>query len=624
MYVITVIPLKRKIPFQELTYFHSSVLSCGAIVEIPFQKNTILAVVISSVSLMSMKAEIKGKPYSLKKIKSVVYPESAFWKSVIEAAQEISEKSLSSLSHLIEYCTNEYIREQKPSSCVIPEIKKTEKIPDILFGTREDRTNKIKRTIRESFAQKESLVIIVPTIKAAEVLHETIKTGIQSYTFILHSALKAKEQRDTFKELHTRSTPFCLIATPHFALLSSTSLAHIIIEDESHFLYERTPAGELPIRAFFIDFAKRAHLKLTLSDGVPRFESIWAYNPTLRIPRDYTPDSLVFIEKEKTLDTIEMYIKKVVKLCIRDKKSIFLYTNRKGFAPISRCADCGTEVSCSDCALPMTLRIKRTKDGLQKREFICLSCGAIQSPERIACTNCSGWNIKMNAIGTEGFYDALSEYVGDTIPVYMIDDRATPDSKEIITLTETLKKKKSYILIGTEKALPYLPNVDHTIVPVYDRILSTPGTRITEGLLRLLYTLQEKTNGYVYIGTKDESTFTKALREKNIQKIIDEEYTLRRSLLYPPFGHLLVIECAVSASLLEKTQELLESLFADVEHTIPPPKIIDAASMRTEIRIIAQVSDEFIEEQGRYIIDVLQNHKILHRVHLDPERINFL
>jgi primosomal protein N' len=159
---------------------------------------------------------------------------------------------------------------------------------------------------------------------------------------------------------------------------------------------------------------------------------------------------------------------------------------------------------------------------------------------------------------------------------------------------------------------------------VYDRILSTPGTRITEGLLRLLYTLQEKTNQYVYIGTKDTSMFTQALREKNIQKIIEEEYALRKSLLYPPFGHLLVIECEVSASHLEKTQALLESLFADVEHTIPPAKIIDAASMRTEIRMIAQVSDDFIDEQGRYIIDVLQNHKILHRIILDPERINFL
>lgn len=624
MYIITVIPLKRKIPFQELTYFHSSTLTRGAIVEIPFQKNHILGIVIGSVSLVSMKAEIKGKPYSLKKITNVVQKESTFWATVIETAQELSERTLCPLSHLIEYCTNEYIREQKLLSFVIPDSNIKEENPIILFGSREDRTDKIKRIVRESFAKKESIVIIVPTVKAAEVLYGTVKTGIQPSTFLLHGSLKAKEQRDIYKELHTRSSPFCLIATPHFALIASHSLAHILIEDEAHFLYDRTPSGALPIRAFFVNFAKRAHLKITLSDGIPRFESIWEYNSTLRIPRDYTPDSLVFIEKEKTLDMIETYIKKIIKICIRDKKSLFLYTNRKGFAPISRCADCGTEITCTNCNLPMTLRIKRTKDGLQKREFCCLSCGETRSSQKLSCDLCGGWNIKMNAIGTEGFYNSISEYVGDTIPLYMIDDTATPDSKEIIALTEVLKKKKSYILIGTEKALPYLPNIDYSIVPVYDRILSTPGTRITEELLRLLYTLQEKTNNYVYIGTKDESTFTKALREKNIQKIIDEEYVLRKSLLYPPFGHLIVVECAVSASLAEKTRDLLTSLFADVVFTIPAPKILDQQSMKTEIRLIAQVSDDFIKKQGHYIISVLQHHKITHRIHLDPQRINFL
>jgi primosomal protein N' len=623
MHIITVIPLKRKVPFSELTYFHHSPLSVGAIVEIPFQKKEILAIVITSTPLTSMKAEIRGKPYSLKKIKKVIFPESPFWRALIESARTVSEKTLTSLSRLVEHTTNDHIHEQKPALFVPTEKKEKTFEVEILLGSRDERTDKIKRLVREFFAKKESIVIVAPTMKAVEVLYEKIKTGIQPSTFLLHSGLKMKEQKETYKEILSRKTPFVLITTPHFALLPSVLIAHMVIEDESHFLYERTPVGELPLRDFFIEFAKRSDITLTLSDGIPRFESIWNYAPTLRIPRDYCPDSLVFLEKEKTLDMIEPYIKKVVKLCIRDKKSLFLYTNRKGFAPLSRCADCGTEISCPACSLPMTLRIKRAKDGTQKREFCCLSCGELLPPG-VVCKECGSWNIKMNAVGTEGFYSALTEYVGDTIPVYMIDDRATPDSKEIIALTETLKKKKSYILIGTEKALPYLPMVDYSIVPVYDRILSTPGTRITEGLLRLLYTLQEKTSQYVYIGTKDTSPFTQALREKNIQKIIEEEYRLRKSLLYPPFGHLLVIECAVSASHLEKTQELLESLFADVEYTIPPPKIIDAASMRTEIRLIAQASDEFIEEQGRYIIDVLQNHKIIHRTQLDPERINFL
>jgi primosomal protein N' len=623
MHIITVIPLKRKVPFAELTYFYHSPLSVGAIVEIPFQKKEILAIVITTCPLASMKAEIKGKPYSLKKIKNVLYEESPFWSALIDSARITSKRTLTSLSRLVEYTTNDHIRDQKPTLFVPGEkLGKSFQI-QILLGSREERTDKIKRLVRECFAKKESIVIIAPTMKAVEVLYEKIKTGIQPSTFLLHSGLKNKEQKDTYKEILSRKAPFVLITTPHFALLPSVLLWHMVIEDESHFLYERTPAGELPIRDFFIEFAKRSGISLTLSDGIPRFESIWNYAPTLRIPRDYCPDSLVFLEKEKTLDMIEPYIKKIVKVCIRDNKSLFLYTNRKGFAPLSRCDDCGTEITCTACNLPMTLRIKHGKDRTQKREFCCLSCGEILPPGQI-CRECGSWNIKMNAIGTEGFYSALSEYVGDTIPVYMIDDRATPDSKEIIELTEVLKKKKSYILIGTEKALPYLPQVDYSIVPVYDRILSTPGTRITEGLLRLLYTLQEKTNQYVYIGTKDTSMFTQALREKNIQKIIEEEYALRKSLLYPPFGHLLVIECEVSASHLEKTQALLESLFADVEHTIPPAKIIDAASMRTEIRMIAQVSDDFIDEQGRYIIDVLQNHKILHRIILDPERINFL
>ena len=51
MFIATIIPIQRGIPFDTLTYYSSEDIVCGAIVEIPFGRQTIYGLVLESVPL---------------------------------------------------------------------------------------------------------------------------------------------------------------------------------------------------------------------------------------------------------------------------------------------------------------------------------------------------------------------------------------------------------------------------------------------------------------------------------------------------------------------------------------------------------------------------------------------
>ncbi len=617
MYVITVIPIKRKIPLQELSYFFHTKLEIGTLVTIPFLKKDITGIVLSSVPVTEVKSELKKGTFSLKKIKGVLRKESTFWKHVVIAAQNVAPECLTPLSHLLKYIIPENAIDSHTEQKTIEGKKQT---ITLLHGNTEIRIDHFKRIIRERFAKKESVVVVCPTIIQTEHIYKEIKKGISHSCFLLHSSLKKTEIKNTFSEIEKKENPVCIITTPHYALQARSDIGLYILEQEASQYYQQTVTEQMPIHSFFKHYTKYAEIDILYADILPRFQTLWEQNPSYTISRNYTLNTVTFVEKKQNKDLLDTYLKILLRHCYTDKKSIFIYTNRKGLAPISRCKDCGTEVSCPKCNLPMILRYKQGHRE-KIREFICTSCDTLL-PSRHTCVTCGSWNITPQSIGTEGIYEAVKSFVKDTMSIHIIDDTYTPDHVAIQKIIEEVKNKKSFILIGTEKAIPFLKGIDYSVIPVYDRILATPGTNILENLLRLLYTLQEKTREEIIIPSNDTGTFTTYIKQKNIQKIIDSEHEIRKDLGYPPYGHILSIAIATPAGSVEKITTILKEYFQQFSVVIPPPKKINHENMRILVRCIIQIPKEYLYESAQEIHRFLRSLHYPFIVTVDPERIN--
>ena len=71
MKIVTVMPLKKGIFKEELTYFTAQEISLGSIVNIPVRNKKILGLVISVEDARDAKSNIKGMDFNLKKIDEV-------------------------------------------------------------------------------------------------------------------------------------------------------------------------------------------------------------------------------------------------------------------------------------------------------------------------------------------------------------------------------------------------------------------------------------------------------------------------------------------------------------------------------------------------------------------------
>ncbi len=623
MHIATVIPIARGIPFDALTYYASAPLPVGTLVAVPLGRQTIYGFVIETTSLADAKSFVKKAAFSLKKIKSVLSHQRHF-EAVTAALKETGMLALAPIGAvaasvvpnvLFEYLSAEkFLPDPIPASAgAFKQFEET-----AVLGSRAERLDSYKRLVRSSFAEKKSVLFVAPTIRALEWWKKELERGIARHAVIFHSKINKKTMRSNFTALKQAQMPLLIFATPGFSALPAAALGTIIAEDESSNLYRSNDRFEIDTRIFLKHLAAALSLSLVWGDTLPRLETLHRTDAT-HLPRTFVPDKLHIVPIEPYRTILPSEVVELLRHTEKKKRRLFIYTNRKGVAPLSRCADCGTIVQCPSCELPMALR-NRIVSGERARFFVCLHCAATLPSEHV-CAHCGGWNIVPVAIGTESIRDAVMQVVGSD-SVFVIDDTLTPDSKEIASLLEAAEKQKYAIIIGTQKALPYIKKINYAVIPFFDRLLSTPSLYTTEQIIRLLMECNEAVSDAVVVCTKTpQFPMIASLETQKINAILTEELDLRRQLGYPPFGMLLKISMTVPEGYRQEIAEEMNGYFSDEESTALPARRISAGSMKVLLVWLVKVSNDYIEENGQGMLEFLDSLRFPYKVEQNPERL---
>lgn len=623
MYIATVIPISKGIPFDTLTYFSAELLPMGTIVSVPFGKQKINAIIGECQTLSEAKTAIKNASFALKKIHGTV-GHVPLLEAVVAGLQETSQRTLTPLGAIaaavmpnsfFEYVSTEKLVALTEEDLIV-EKKFTE---ESVAGTVTERADYYKRLIRTSFAAKKSILFIAPTIRNLEQWKKSLEKGIPKHVVILHSKVTKKELRSAFSLIKQSDRPLIVFATPGYSVIPRTDSGAVIIEDESSSLYKTNDRFRTDLRVFFQAFARAAMLQLYWGDTIPRFATLQQTDAT-QLPRTFIPDKLTIVPVEPYRSILPTEVVEIIRHAEKKKRRLYVYANRKGVAPLSRCADCGTIVTCEACTLPMILRNRRRADGVEERYFVCSHCTATL-PATHTCTYCDSWNITPVSIGTESIRDAIAAIVGSEF-VTTIDDDLTPDSATIETLLNDLDKQKFCIIIGTIKVLPFLKNINYCLFPFFDRLLSTPSLYTTENVLRLVMECNEKAVDGVLVFTRQpEFPLIRQLETQKINSIIHDELELRRELGYPPFGSIIKISLTVPEgyrhSVIEKVQEFL----TDAEATMMPARRISVGSMKMLLTWIIKTPSTYIEEEGPTLASFLTSLHFPYLIEENPERL---
>lgn len=550
MHVVSVVPITRGAFKDHLSFFSKHSLSPGLIVTVPLRGKDTPALVVASADAREEKFALRESPFALKKMGSGaarrIFPE-----STIRAFTEIARRHALPLGSVLAFYTPRAIASS------LSEVHEAENSPpreavasDILAlqAEREERVRMYRNVARESFARGQSVVVVAPTIVEAETLFEALHRGIEQQVVVLTGSQSAKTLRSVWNRVVSEPSPLLVVCTPSLAAVPKASVGAYIIEHEHARSLRNRERPHLDARVSVELLANASGARLILADFPLRIETRErlragdieelmrlqissqhrttisvidtrrAQNPEL--PRSKKPFS-VFAEQTVRAVTEEL---------ARGGR-VFLYANRTGLAPITVCNDCGTPITDPASKTPMSLH--KTEAG---NVFMSHYSGAVV-PSNISCQSCGSWNLVSLGIGVERVIEEAKRLFPD-VPMLALTAERAPTHAKAIKIRDQFFGSAPHILVGTDRALPYLTEpVELSVVVSIDSLLSISAWRAGEYALDTLFTLLDRTERSFIVQTRSpDSPVMQAIRSRNPTEFIRHELEERRTFAYPPFA----------------------------------------------------------------------------------------
>ncbi len=588
MYIVTVIPIKKGIGKEYLTYFSAQDIPLGTIVTVPVRSKNIDAIVISIENAVSMKSDLKSRNYELKKITGVK-GKSPFTKEFFIACERMKDYVVSSTGSVIEkmipnvYLEN--IKDLKETDHILEVESRLENIKHekLIFQALEKERLAFYRTlIREAFAKKQSVFICVPTRYDIEVWKDALVKGIEQYVYAFHGDINKKTLVKMYNDVISEPHPIIILGTGMFLSIPRADIKTIILEHESSDSYKQFGKPYLDIRSFVEVFSSITKTKLIFGDTLLRPDTLHRHDqgelgeiasPLFRLP--HTERKFIVDMKEelddkgvKKFTVISDRVKKMIGDAVLKKESVFLFSVRKGLAGVTVCHDCGHTLLCPECSTPVVLygAKQRTSTKIeQNRIFMCNKCGHKETTE-VSCKECGSWNLTALGIGTDRVYEEIVELF-PKVNIIQIDKEATGSDKEARDAINSFYKNKGSILIGTELAFSYLnTKVDHSAIISLDGLLSIPSFNITQKILHIIEKLHYLTNSDFIIQTRNpDNKILEHVLSGNILPLYREDLKERERFGYPPFKRLIKITFSGTAIETNKARAFIDKILGEYD-----------------------------------------------------------
>ena len=437
-------------------------------------------------------------------------------------------------------------------------VEKSDSTPILLRGvTGSGKTLVYLRAIEHALSLNRSAIVLVPEIALAWQMVRRFRTHFGEQVAVLHSQLSLGERFDTWQRL--RRGEQRIVIGARSALFAPVRDLGILVVDEEHdgSYFQDDLDSKQPLAYSARDLAvvrsRLAGAAVVLGSATPSLESFWnvrrdkyrlAALPSRVDNRPLPSVEVVDMRQEPFQRRERVLFSKTLRLKIRKRlergEQIVLLQNRRGFAPVVQCGDCGESVECPRCGVSLTCH------GAQIQDLRCHYCDHRQPvPDR--CAHCQSMEVKLQGVGTQKVETALEEQFPD-IRVIRMDVDTTGWKGAHDELVERFRRREADVLLGTQMVAKGLDFPDVTLVGVIsaDTGLHMPDFRAAERSFQLLTQVAGRSGrgdqpGEVVIQTRlpDEAVLQAAARQ-DFDAFVENELVERRAAGFPPFGRLVV------------------------------------------------------------------------------------
>ena len=435
----------------------------------------------------------------------------------------------------------------------------------LLHGvTGSGKTEVYLRITQEILNQGKQVLVLVPEIGLTPQMISRFESRLDTRVVAIHSQLNETQKLDAY--LLAKETQAGVILGTRSAIFAPMPNLGLIIVDEEHDgSFKQQSSFRYSARDLSFIRAKQADIPLVLGTATPSLESLKNAmdNKLTRLTLANRAGGAI-MPKVSLIDMRSNFDGALSKLLIEKMqqylakgRQVMLFINRRGYAPVYFCTECGWKSECSHCNASMIYHrhINRLK---------CHHCGDEKMPEQ-TCPDCSQSTLEIYGYGTERLEETLGSHFPDT-PIIRIDRDTTRRKKALAQHLEKINSGDPCIIVGTQMLAKGHDFSNLAMVGILDidgGFLSI-NFRATEYLAQLLIQVSGRAGrgleqGEVVIQTRypDHPMFNYVLSNRYTQ-FASGLLKQRMSAAMPPFAHQALL-CA-NAKNKQNAQEFLQEV----------------------------------------------------------------
>ena len=456
----------------------------------------------------------------------------------------------------------------------------------LLYGvTGSGKTNIYLKMASMALSEQKSVVLLVPEIALTGQLVQVFREVFGERVVMMHSQQTEAERHLIFDRVFESEGPLVVIGARSALFAPVLNLGLIIIDEEHENTYHQENAPKYSAIRVASFMATAVNCPLILGSATPMVEDYYIASKrgavvtlTEKAKASAVKPRIKMIDfKNRDEFSRNRYFSNSLLKAISDNlengRQTLIFHNRRGSAPLTICDDCGEEVLCPNCYLPLTLHAD---------DYVlqCHTCGFSEKVP-VGCPKCGAPGLIHKGFGTKLLENELKRL----FPRARVR-RFDADNKKgegLDAIYSEVRDGEVDILVGTQtlaKGLD-LPKLATVGVVQADAGLSLPDYMAEERTFQLL----TQVIGRVGRGhLKSAEVFIQTYRPEHpvLTFAADEDYlgfydymiSKRQRAGFPPFRFVAKLEITMKteAVVLRKVRELVKKLSADKRLIVSPPQ----------------------------------------------------
>ena len=408
--------------------------------------------------------------------------------------------------------------------------------------------------IQRALERKEQVLYLLPEIALTVQMMQRLQRVFGDRLGIYHSKYSDAERVEIWQKQLSKNPYDVILGARSAVFLPFQRLGLVIVDEEHETSYkQQDPAPRYHARSAAIMLAQMYHAKTLLGTATPSLESyhnaktgkyglveLKARYQGIELPEIQVVDVADLQHRKMMAGPFSPLLLAKVREALERGEQAILFQNRRGFAPLIECKQCGWVPHCQHCDVSLTYH-------RQMNQLTCHYCGfTYRIPSECPC--CGSTELKTRGYGTE----KIEEQVREVFPearVARMDLDTTRSRNAYERIITDFGAGRTNILIGTQMISKGLDFDKVSVVGILnaDSMLNYPDFRAYEHAFMMMAQVSGRAGrkgkrGLVVLQTKSKDVPV-------IQQVVRNDYVAlykdliaeRQTFHYPPYYHLIYI-----------------------------------------------------------------------------------